>query len=402
MSTFINEIEIKAKNGLLDDNVFSEDFIKDLLNACMGWDLVNLNIDINNFPGIDLGDKARHIGVQITSTRTSKKIIDSLDTIVNNKVDCDFNKIYFLILGRKQNHYTVDFAKYSTLDCSEKNIWDILDIGTKCAHCDAVHMEQVWNIIQQESVVGNSKSIIPIEVKKNIFGLKNVVHMILEMASQLRQTHYILDNHVDEVENILGKLDEVFPYLDENTYSVCKKVLEKGLELGNIVKRYQKWERETDAICIEILKKSLIEKNLQEVSELMSNDILEIKNGVDIIIDGDSLFDRLIDLQIDQDILYKQFSVIKFQKIVEHKIMRNSKKCMIAFSKDIGRYNDELIYRLEFEGTQIRTFENRIQTTKLLSEQLAGKIELVLISSRSDILSKMTSDREQCYLYTVS
>ena len=41
-----------------------------------------------------------------------------------------------------------------------------------------------------------------------------------------------------------------------------------------------------------------------------------MKNGVDIIIDGDSLFDRLIALQIDQDILYKQFSVTKFRKLL--------------------------------------------------------------------------------------
>ena len=171
-----DEIETKAKNNLLDDNVFSEDFIKDLLNVCMGWNLVNLNEDVNGFPGIDLGDKKRHIGVQITSTKTSKKIIDSLDTIVDNKVDNEFNEIYFLILGRKQKSYAVDFSKYSTLDCSENNIWDILDIGEWCAHYDAVHMEQVWNVIQREIAVGDSKPIISLEVKKNIFISKNLLN----------------------------------------------------------------------------------------------------------------------------------------------------------------------------------------------------------------------------------
>ena len=78
LSIFIDEIETKAKNNLLDDNIFSEDFIKDLLNVCLGWNLINLNAAVNAFPGIDLGDKERHIGVQITSTKTSKKIIDSL------------------------------------------------------------------------------------------------------------------------------------------------------------------------------------------------------------------------------------------------------------------------------------------------------------------------------------
>ena len=43
--------------------------------------------------------------VQITSTKTSKKIIDSLDTIVDNKVDNGFKQIYFLILGRKSKSY---------------------------------------------------------------------------------------------------------------------------------------------------------------------------------------------------------------------------------------------------------------------------------------------------------
>lgn len=63
LSVYANDIEAKAENNLLDDNVFSEDFIKDLLNICMGWNLINLNTDKNRFPGIDLGDKERRIGV---------------------------------------------------------------------------------------------------------------------------------------------------------------------------------------------------------------------------------------------------------------------------------------------------------------------------------------------------
>ena len=62
-------------------------------------------------------------------------------------------------------------------------------------------------------------------------------------------------------------------------------------------------------------------------------------------------------------------------------------------SKDIGQYNDELISRLESEGTKVRIFENRTQTIEFLSEQLRGKIELTLISSRGDILRKVSSDR---------
>lgn len=63
LSIYVNDLEAKAENNLLDDNVFSEDFVKDLLNACLGWDLINLNTEINRFPGIDLGDKERSMGL---------------------------------------------------------------------------------------------------------------------------------------------------------------------------------------------------------------------------------------------------------------------------------------------------------------------------------------------------
>lgn len=72
LSIYVNDIETKAENNLLDDNVLSEDFIKELLNVCMGWNLINLNTGTSKFPGIDLGDKEKCIGVQVTSTKTSQ------------------------------------------------------------------------------------------------------------------------------------------------------------------------------------------------------------------------------------------------------------------------------------------------------------------------------------------
>lgn len=212
LSLFVNEIEVKAENNLLDDNVFSEDFIKDLLNTCMEWNLLNLNTDTSRFPGIDLGDKERHIGVQVTSTKTSKKISDSLDKITKNNVDKDFNEIYFFILGKKQNSYSVNFAKYDTLDCSESNIWDISDIIAWCAHYDAIHMEKVWNVIKREIAVDSSEpNNIPIEIKKGILELKNTIHKVFETCSRLIQTHYTSKNHVSEIKESLDKLDQMLP-----------------------------------------------------------------------------------------------------------------------------------------------------------------------------------------------
>ena len=402
LSVYANDIEAKAENNLLDDNVFSEDFIKDLLNICMGWNLINLNTDKNRFPGIDLGDKERRIGVQVTSTKTSKKISDSLDKIVSNNVDMNYNEIYFFILGRKQDSYSVDFTKYETLDCSENNIWDVSDIIAWCAHYDSIHIEQVWNIIKREIVMEDEKSGIPIEIKKGILELKNAIHKVFEVSNQSIQTHYASEEYLDESNKSLGELDKMLPYLDENTYITCKEVLEEGLELGKALHTYQKWEWKIEAKCICIMYKVLLEKNLQEASELIANDILGLKNGIDIVIDGDNLFDRLTELKIDNDILYKQFSVMKFQKVIEESIFRKSKKCMIVFSKDNSHYSKQVICRLEAEGTQVVTFDNRAQSIEFVCEQIKRTFELVLVTSREDMVSTVSAHKDDCYLYTVS
>ena len=85
--------------------------------------------------------------------------------------------------------------------------------------------------------------------------------------------------------------------------------------------------------------KILVEKNLQEASELIANDIPGLQNGMDIVIDGNSLFDRLIKLKIDEDILYKQFSVMKFQRVIEESILRKSKSVRLSFRKITFNYN---------------------------------------------------------------
>lgn len=402
LSIYVNEIEAKAENNLLDDNVFSEDFIKDLLNICMGWNLINLNTDTSKFPGIDLGDKERHIGVQVTSTKTSKKIIDSLDAIVRNNIDKDYNEIYFFILGKKQNSYSVDFAKYDTLDCSESNIWDVSDIIARCTHYDSMHMAKIWNVIKREIVVDDAQYVIPLEIKTCILELKNVVHKVFETANQLIQTHHMSEIYWYEVDKSLGELEQILPYLDEKTYLACKEVLENGVELNKLLQKYCKWEWEIEEKCSCIMYKSLLEKNLQEVSELIVNDISGLQKGIDIAIDGDNLFERLTKLKIDEDILYKQFSVMKFQNIIEDNILRKSKKCMILFSKDNRHYNEELVGRLEGESTHVIVFENRLQTIKFVCEQIKKNYEMVLISSSEDIVSRVFLEKKSYYLYTIS
>lgn len=402
LSVFSTEIELRTKSNLVDANIFAEDFIKDLLNVCMDWNLVNLNAGANNYPGIDLGDVERHIGVQITSTKSSKKIKDSLEAITSNNIYTKFNEIYFLILGRKQKSYAVDFSKYSSLTCSEENIWDISDISNWCAHYDIERMEKIWDVIEREIKVKDSKLASPIEVRNTIFELKRVIHDIIETAKLVFQTYHIAESHVAEIESIVDKLDNLFPYLDENTFESCRKILQAGLELESMVKSHETPSSKIDDKCLWIFDHQLISNILQEAFDLLSDGMLEMKNGINIIIDGDDLLNRLCALRIDQDILYDQFSVAKFQKAIERRLMRKSKTCEIIFAKDAAHCSDEFIRRLQTEGSNIHILENRTQTITFLSEQIKSNIELVLVSSNDDILDKISSDEKTGYLYTIA
>lgn len=399
---YVSVIKVKAENNLLDDNVLSEDFIKDLLNTCKGWNLVNLNTSTSQFPGIDLGDKERHIGVQVTSTKTSKKILDSLDMIVSNGIDKEYNEIYFFILGEKQKKYSVDFSKYETLDCSKENIWDVNDVFSWCTHYDYTHVENVWNLIKRELVEDEIIKSISIEIKKNIIELKQIIKSIFESCNYMHKTHNILRINMDDIKEACDNLDLLLPYLDERTYTTCKEVLENGLQLSKTLQTCHKWEWKIEAQCIIIENRILVQQNLLQAAELISKDIQGLPQGVDIIIDGESLFDRLTELGIDEDILYKQFSIEKLQNVIEQTILRKIRDCMIAFSEDSGHSNRDLINRLQEERIEVVIFDKRQGAIDFVYEKIKESVDLVVLSNSEDMLNKVSTKKRDCYLYTVS
>src|SRR5687767_14269712 len=125
------EMEGAAAHGLYNINKHAEEFMKTLLNLTFDLQLENLNDSKTNYPGLDLGDKSKSIAFQITSTKTSEKVNDTLTTCIKFKTYEIFNSINIFILGSKQLTYTltVNTSPYFTFD-SNKNIYD-LDILQK-------------------------------------------------------------------------------------------------------------------------------------------------------------------------------------------------------------------------------------------------------------------------------
>ncbi len=101
------EIQISNTLGLTNISKHSENFVRTLLNLVYEYDLENLNKDNSNFPGLDLGDIDEKIAYQITATKKSEKIDDTLSTCIKFEHYKIFDKIKIFTLTKKQRSYSL-------------------------------------------------------------------------------------------------------------------------------------------------------------------------------------------------------------------------------------------------------------------------------------------------------
>ena len=106
MSEFVREIESAGAMGKTDINRVSENVLIPLLSEIYGHTtLKNLNVEVPNFPAIDLGDEETRTAYQITSTANSKKIKDTLQKFVKHKLYEKYDRLVIYILTKKQKRY---------------------------------------------------------------------------------------------------------------------------------------------------------------------------------------------------------------------------------------------------------------------------------------------------------
>lgn len=114
-------LAVNSKLNLLDQHLWSENFLSEFLSLVYGHSFVNLNEHSSNFPGGDLVDHNRKIVVQV-STNTSKNKIDStVETISKNSSFSDY-EIWFVALVTKSPKKVNNKIKYIDLDCLLKDI----------------------------------------------------------------------------------------------------------------------------------------------------------------------------------------------------------------------------------------------------------------------------------------
>ncbi|WP_176091007.1 SMEK domain-containing protein [Burkholderia ambifaria] len=143
------QVKSRAKLQLMDLNRYLEDFFKEILNTTLDYKLINLNEDRSNNPGLDLGDEAAEVAFQITSTKSSEKINETLKKAKAQKNK--FPTVYVLILQGKQSSYTLkeEHTKHFGFE-AEEHIWDIDDLLKKILGLPLDKLQNLHTYITRE------------------------------------------------------------------------------------------------------------------------------------------------------------------------------------------------------------------------------------------------------------
>lgn len=145
-------LKTRGQVGLYDLNRYCEDFAKDLLNIVYGYELVNLNEERHNEPGIDLGDRKNRVAFQITSNKKKSKIKETLEKISDEHKE-RYDKFKIFILSTKQSSYSIpDNLKEVTNFNETEDILDFPDLESKIVSLPVEKIKLVYDFLQENLV----------------------------------------------------------------------------------------------------------------------------------------------------------------------------------------------------------------------------------------------------------
>lgn len=200
------EIISKTPLGLTDENIFLENYICEIINKVYDYKLINLNEEKYNFPGIDLGNKDNNIGLQITSTKTSAKINDTIKKVTDDthKVFKTYSKLKFFILTSKQETYTIDVFDESKISFNLKeDILDFDDIYKKSMYLTIDRQKELVDYIHLQTPIVSEKIGIDF-YNPNI--IKRLVHNFLKddwKKVQSGGSEYLIEHNFGYIPNVI-------------------------------------------------------------------------------------------------------------------------------------------------------------------------------------------------------
>lgn len=127
-------VGVDNTSGLTDINVYSESFLVPILNLIWNSNLENLNTyDDQYHPGIDLGDTAGRLAIQVTSTTVRAKITGTIEKFEKREEHLNYDKLYVIALSANKPKYKdfVTNGKYQFDSGCVLSLNELISIITK-------------------------------------------------------------------------------------------------------------------------------------------------------------------------------------------------------------------------------------------------------------------------------
>jgi hypothetical protein len=221
LAVLATQAQMRAKLGLTDIHVYVENFFRDILGILLDAKFKNANVDRCNTPGVDLLCDSLSYAVQVTTVRTSDKVEKTLEKY-DSDYKANYKKLIILILGGKQNSYTIDQGLLNQSGFNlESDIWDISNLGHKILDLELDKLQELYDLIKKNVVKVRIELEIPNdqgEYPTNIYS-----HVEALVKPQLGT----IKHFIDYIETLSGPLDNNVIQKYEKSFKKLVKNLSK-------------------------------------------------------------------------------------------------------------------------------------------------------------------------------
>ena len=146
-----NQARVRGQMHLFDLHTHVETVFKQILDEAFGCNLINLNADEPNSPGLDLGDIGKRVAFQITADKRSSKINETLGKITDEQLNL-YDKIYILTVVERQSSYTIiDNLAQRVHGFTEDQIIDYRNVVKLLMDLRLDKVRAVHNVLQAET-----------------------------------------------------------------------------------------------------------------------------------------------------------------------------------------------------------------------------------------------------------